>query len=153
MGSTTVVNEIAIRTSPEELFDYVSSPGRWPEWHPSSRELAMDRDPRGPQKQGDTYSEEIKAGGRRGRLDWEVTACERPRLWIARAESDQGATITLRYDIDGADDGAGLRFRRTLTYELRPLFLKIANQVFMKWKIRRESTQALENLKRVVEGE
>ncbi len=150
MATTTVVNEIAIRARPEELFDFVSSPGLWPRWHPSSRHLTIDRNPEGPQGKGDTFSEEIKAGGRQGRLVWQVSECDRPRRWIATAESDQGASISLRYDIQG--DGPELLFRRTLVYELRPLFLKFANLIFMQWKIRRESAAAILNLKAVIEG-
>ena len=64
--TTTVVNEIDISISPEMVFDLVSSPGLWPRWHPSSRHLAPGADR--PLKKGEGFSEEIKAGGRKGKL-------------------------------------------------------------------------------------
>ncbi|HMU83145.1 MAG TPA: SRPBCC family protein [Leptospiraceae bacterium] len=145
--TTTVVNEIDISISPEMVFDLVSSPGLWPRWHPSSRHLAPGADR--PLKKGETFSEEIKAGGREGKLQWIVTECDRPRLWVATASSDQGVTIQLKYETE--KNSAGARFKRTLNYTMTSPFLILANTIFMRFKIRRESAHALGNLKQLLE--
>jgi len=145
-STTTIINSISISDGPEKIFDLVTTPGLWPRWHPSSRHLnGADQ----PLKKGATFSEDIKAGGRSGKLSWEVIVCNRPLQWIAKAESTQGARIHLQYDLEKA--ASTVAFKRTITYELSPLLLQIANAIFMRRRIERESAQALQNLKLLVE--
>ncbi|MCE9597282.1 MAG: SRPBCC family protein [Spirochaetia bacterium] len=145
---TTVINEIDISVSPEKVFDLVSSPGLWPKWHPSSRHLAPGADR--PLKKGEGFSEEVHAGGRKGNLVWIVSECDRPRIWIATATSDQGVSIRLQYEV--LKNSGGTRFKRTLTYEMTSAVLIFANTIFMRYKIKRESAIALRNLKALLEG-
>lgn len=145
---TTVINKIDISVSPEKVFDLVSSPGLWPRWHPSSRHLAPGADR--PLKKGEGFSEEVHAGGRKGNLVWVVAECERPNLWIATATSNQGVSIRLKYEVTGNSGGA--HFKRTLSYEMTSAFLILANTIFMRYKIRRESAHALRNLKALLES-
>lgn len=145
---TIVINEIDISVSAEKVFDLVSSPGLWPKWHPSSRHLAPGADR--PLKKGEGFSEEVHAGGRKGNLVWVVSECDRPGLWIATATSNQGVSIQLKYELTSNSEGT--HFKRTLNYEMTSLFLIVANTIFMRFKIRRESTTALRNLKALLES-
>jgi len=51
-----LTNEITIQCPPEKVFDYVSRPDLWHEWHPASKSAVL---PRVPLQTGDAFGEII----------------------------------------------------------------------------------------------
>ena len=44
-NTTTLINEILIDAPPQAVFDYVSRPDLWHEWHPASTSAELPRVP------------------------------------------------------------------------------------------------------------
>jgi len=144
---TRLFHRVKIARAPREVFDYVTTPARWPEWHPSSLRLAPGADK--PLKAGTRFEEDVRAGGREGHLRWQVRRCEPPRLWVADAETDNGAMLTLSYRVSPDDHGA--LFERELVYSLPNVFLRLINLLLLRRRIARESALSLQQLKQVLE--
>ena len=71
-----VVSTIRIRRDIAEVFDFLTTPKNWPEWHPASISVAGSTDHS--LTIGEEVTEEFIAAGRRGRTVWRVTAREAP---------------------------------------------------------------------------
>lgn len=140
-------HEIEIAAAPEAVFDYVSTPGRWPEWHPSS--LRLESGAERPLAAGARFEEDIHAGGRKAHLSWIVRESQRPSLWTAEAVGDNGVTLRLEYRLEVRADG-GTRFMRTLDYSLLNLLLRTYNALLGQRRIARESEESLRRLRDVM---
>ena len=148
MSLTTLVHHIDIRRTPQEVFDYVTTPGRWPEWHPSSLQLGPNTDR--PLPAGARFHEQVRAGGRSTQLFWHVRVAERPTRWVADAEASNGAQLTLSYSMQPAEGGT--RFERRLGYELPSPWLRLLNRLLLRRRIARESAESLRQLKQRMEA-
>lgn len=144
---TRLFHRIRIARPPQQVFDYATTPARWPEWHPSS--LRLEPGAEQPLKAGARFEEDVRAGGRAGHLRWQVRRCEPPRLWIADAEVSNGAQLTLTYRIS-PDDG-GVLFERELLYRLPNVVLRLLNQLLLRRRLTAESALSLQQLKQVLE--
>ena len=148
MTLTTLVHHIEIRRTPQEVFDYVTTPGRWPEWHPSALLLGPNTDH--PLPAGARFHEQVRAGGRSTQLFWHVRVAERPTRWVADAEAGNGAQLTLSYSMQAVE--AGTRFERRLGYELPGAWLRLLNRLLLRRRIERESAESLRQLKQRMEA-
>lgn len=137
-----------LAATPEQAYDYLSTPARWHEWHAASLGTVPDAPRSLPA--GATFEENIRAAGFRRRLRWQVVAAQRPAHWEAVATMDDGSGLRLRYDFAAAaaGDGDGTQFTRTLDYTLRPLWLRVVDAVFGHRRIRRETAAAMLALQR-----
>jgi hypothetical protein len=108
---------VEVACPPQALYDYVTQPWRWHEWHPSSRSAraAVER-----LQPGDEFEEEIEL---RPLAPWPPTLRRHTRYRVLEAHAGtswdvEGAMrdgwLRLRYDF--AASGAGTRFTRTLRY-------------------------------------
>src|SRR5437868_13299825 len=72
--STRIVHAVEIHRPPAEVFAYVSTPGNWPKWHPSSLAVrgAVDH----PLAVGEQVTETFLVAGRRGEVVWTVSASD-----------------------------------------------------------------------------
>jgi uncharacterized protein YndB with AHSA1/START domain len=61
---TRICKSIRIQTPVEEVFEYVTTPGNWPAWHPSS--LGVDGATDHSLEPGEQVTEEYRVAGRRG---------------------------------------------------------------------------------------
>lgn len=139
--------EVGIGRPMAQVFDYVSNPSLWATWHPAT--VAVRDVPARPLTTGETVVEEIAAAGRRDQALWTVLACEPPELWVIATDTSKGAArITYRL----AADGTGCRFHRTLEFRSKHWPWRALDATLMRWLLRRQSAQALGNLKRVLEG-
>ncbi len=141
-------HEILIASPLEPVFDYVSTPGRWPEWHPSSLRLEAGADR--PLTAGESFEEDIRAGGRKTHLSWIVRECRRPELWVADARGENGIRLQLEYRLTAA--AGGTRFVRTLSYELPNALYWLYNRLYGQRRIEQESVQSLRQLRDVMAG-
>lgn len=144
----TLQHEILIARPLEQVFDYVSTPGRWPEWHPSSLRLEAGADH--PLTAGEPFEEDIRAGGRNTHLSWIVRECRRPELWIADARAGNGIRLRLEYRLTASPEGTC--FARRLSYELPNILFKFYNHVYGQRRIEQESVQSLRQLRDVMAG-
>lgn len=109
-------HDILITAPASAVLDYVSNPNSWPEWIASSHEIdSPDR----PMRKGDTFIEQWSTRSGPAQLDWVVTDCEPPHLWIGETKTDFIGTIIVRYDVKEEGNGE-VRFTRTMINPARP---------------------------------
>jgi uncharacterized protein YndB with AHSA1/START domain len=107
-----IVTAIEIRAPIERVFDYATTAGNWPSWHPASRAVRGATDH--PAAHGERITEEIQTGGRSWRAVWTVRERAPPHRWVIEGEADGGGRAVITYRL-GAHDG-GTRFERELVY-------------------------------------
>ncbi|WP_339714909.1 hypothetical protein [uncultured Sneathiella sp.] len=115
-------HDILITAPAANVLDYVCNPNSWPEW------LAHTRS--GPAV-----------------LDWLVTECEPPHVWIGETSTDFIGTIIVRYDVAEAEEGQ-VRFTRTMINPARPK-PPTDDQIA---RMDAEAEVALANIKKIVEA-
>src|SRR5262249_24724679 len=77
------------------VFEYVSTPGKWPEWHPSSLGVTGAADHS--LEVGEQCTESFLVAGRRGQVVWTVRERVAPSRWVIEGvvqKSGGGGTIT-----------------------------------------------------------
>lgn len=141
---TTIQLERIIPAAPAAIYDLVTRPARWHEWHPSS--IRADASALESLVAGARFEEDIRSAGFIRHLRWQVTDAESARYWAASAVMDDGSTVALQYRLQV--DPAGTRFVRTLDYRLAPPLLRLLNAIGLWRRVQRESNRALDNLVR-----
>jgi hypothetical protein len=145
--TTRLLHTIRIAADIHAVFDYVSTPAFWPDWHPSS--LRLFGDVARCLGAGDHFEEDVRAGGRTARLHWQVVAAEAPRVWTATAVADNGVELELDYRMQS--DAQGVMFERELQYQVPGWWLKLLNRLVLRRRIDAESAHSLRQLKSVLE--
>jgi hypothetical protein len=135
---TRMQHQITIAGNPTDVLAYASTVTRWPEWHPSSLNVAG---PGGSLHAGARFEEDIRAGGRDGHLRWVVDEYLPGRRWSARAQGDNGLALMVTYEC--AAEGDGTRFVRTLEYRFSGLAMRIANRLLLRRRIDLESAASM----------
>ena len=142
-----VVTRATIARSPEEVFTYVTTPGHWPEWHPSSLGVTGATDHS--LAVGEDVTESFLVAGRRGTAHWTVREREEPRRWVIFGQVEGGGTGTITYTLTPQDGGTA--FARDFTYEMTNPFLALLDALVLRRRIEAESTEALRRLKERLE--
>lgn len=146
-GRTRIVTSAEIARPPAAVFAYVTTPGHWPEWHPSS--LAVSGATDHSLQLGESVVEDFQVAGRRGRVDWRVVAREPDRLWrIAGRIGDRDAGV-VGYTLSAT--ASGTRFERTFEYRSPNLLFAILNALSLRGRVEAESAQAVSQLKAKLE--
>ena len=141
---TTHTTQTVLRAAPEIVYDDLTRPARWREWHHAS--LGTEAHAGASMRVGDHFREQIRSVGIRKQLTWRVLEADPPRRWIAAATMADGSTVDLRYEFAPVPEGT--RFTRTLGYTLRPWSLRLLSATIGWAKVRIESRQALRCLQR-----
>jgi uncharacterized protein YndB with AHSA1/START domain len=142
-----IVTAIEIRAPIERAFDYATTPGNWPRWHPASRAVSGATDhSAGP---GERIIEEIETGGRRWRAVWTVVERTPPHRWAIEGAAEGGGSATLTYRLTPRDDGT--RFERELVYRTPNLRLAIMDVLVIRRRMAAQSAEALRRLKGILE--
>lgn len=136
-------NSVEIARTPKQILEYVSSPTRWHEWHPYP--VSITAAP-GSLSVGSEFE---YVGGRAGNLSWTVVQSVPGRLWQARARGRYGLEMNVTYEC--VETPSGARFVRTLEYQFSGFIARIANQIFLKKRITRDSCALVERLGAVAE--
>jgi uncharacterized protein YndB with AHSA1/START domain len=142
----SIVSEATIARTPDEVFAFVTTPGNWPQWHPSSLGVSGATDHS--LEVGESCVEEFVVAGRLGSCEWRVTERDVPRRWAIATETPRG-DATIRYDL--TPQAGGTFFRRELAYRLPNALFKALDVLFMGKRVRAESDEALWRLKRALE--
>lgn len=148
-------NEITIAATAEHLFNYVTQPWRWHEWHPSSRSA---RAAHSFLATGDEFEEIVEVQPlaplplRMVRhTTYRVTESVPSHTWEVQGKMKDG-WLRIRYDLAPAGDAPELtEFHRVLEFEVTG-FSRLLRP-FIKRQMEQISRLALENLKQAVESE
>ncbi len=142
----TIHNEIEIAVSAKDLFNYVTQPWCWHEWHPSSKSAKA---PHSFLATGDEFTEIVEAQPlaplppRMIRtVEYTVTESVPFHTWECEGRMKDGL-IRIRYDFD--EKGALTFFSRTLDLDVNGLTRILLPM--LKMKMEKLSMIALNNLK------
>ena len=149
LPDTRIENEAVIARTPQQVYDYVTTPANWPRWHPSS--LAVRGATDHSLLPGESVVEDFIVAGNRGTVTWTVVAREAPVTWSIDGKnvSSRGGgsvTYTLR------PEGGGTRFTRVLTYHMPNLLAAILNDFGVRDRVAAESAEAVARLKAALES-
>lgn len=152
LGSTRIVSAVDIARPPSEVFAYVTTPGHWPQWHPSS--LAVSGAVDHPLQVGESVVEDFEVAGRRGRVTWRVTAREPDRLWRIAGTIEGRESGTVGYSLAPAATATatGTHFVREFEYRTPNLLFAMLNRLSLRSRIEAESAQAVRQLKERLES-
>lgn len=146
MARMTLIRlERQIAAAPTAVYDFVTRPARWKEWHPAS--LRADAHAMDSLSVGANFEEDIRSAGFTRHLRWHVMESVPGVRWSAHALMGDGSRVKLHYEL--SESANGTRFVRSLDYELRPWLLRKLNDLFMWRRVQRESNHALDNLVKV----
>jgi uncharacterized protein YndB with AHSA1/START domain len=147
---TRVNTTIEIALPVDAVFGYVTTPGTWPEWHPSSLGVTGATDHS--LDVGEQCTEAFRVAGRRGSVIWTVRERVAPRRWVisgAIQGSRSGGTIT--YTLTPRDGGTF--FEREFNYTMANVFVALLDRLVLRRRIQAESAEALRRLKRRLGGD
>ena len=135
----------------ERVYEFVTTPGTWPEWHPSSLGVSGDIDHS--LAVGEQVTEEFFVAGRRGTVIWTVTEREIPRRWTIEGTitTSKGGGGTITYQV--APSGTGARFQRDFVYAMPNPLYALLDALILRRRVRNESVEALRRLKAALEGD
>ena len=138
---------VQINAPIKQVFDYVTTPGNWPEWHPSSLGVSGATDHS--LEPGEEVTEEYRVAGRLGRVGWRVRERIAPRRWVIEGQAEGGGGGMITYTLTPHEDGTN--FERELIYVLPNLLLALLDWLVLRRRVERESVEALGRLKDVLE--
>jgi uncharacterized protein YndB with AHSA1/START domain len=144
---TRIVTIRVIRRPIDEVFAYVTTPGNWPRWHPSSLGVSGATDHS--LVMGEQVTEEYRVAGRRGRALWTVIEREAPRRWVIRGQVAGGNGGTVSYTLTPHTEGT--RFVREFVYTFAQPWLRLLDPLLVRPRVAAESAEALRRLQRVLE--
>jgi uncharacterized protein YndB with AHSA1/START domain len=143
-----VCTTVQINTPIERTFDYVTTPGNWPAWHPSSLGVSGATDHS--LEPGEQVTEELRVAGRRGRVVWTVRERDVPRRWVIDGRVEGGGGGTIIYTT--TPHASGTTFERELVYAMPNRLLALLDRLVLRRRVEAESAEALRRLKTVLEG-
>jgi uncharacterized protein YndB with AHSA1/START domain len=144
---TRICRSIRIQTPVEEVFEYVTTPGNWPAWHPSS--LGVEGATDHSLEPGEQVTEEYRVAGRRGRVVWTVRERESPHRWVIDGRVEGGGSGTITYALSPHLEGT--TFERDFVYAMPNPLLAVLDRLVFRRRVEAESTEALRRLKDVLE--
>jgi uncharacterized protein YndB with AHSA1/START domain len=145
---TQIVTHITIDRPVETVFDYVTNPAKWPEWHPSS--VGVDVQVDKSLRVGERVREDIKVGWQRDQVVWTVKEYQRPRRWIVEGQGRRGGSAVLEYQLNA--NGASTSFTRILDYRMPIKVPAFIDTLLVKHLMKAASRKAVRGLKRVLES-
>jgi uncharacterized protein YndB with AHSA1/START domain len=148
LSPARVQNSTLIERPPSEVYRYVTTPGNWPRWHPSS--LAVSGATDHPLLVGEQVSEEFLVAGYQGTVVWTVVQRQAPLHWSISGKIANGGSGKVSYRLTQVEGGT--RFEREFEYARPNLLFALADWFSLRAKVTAESAEALRRLKAVLEG-
>jgi uncharacterized protein YndB with AHSA1/START domain len=145
---TRIANSIVIARPPDAVFAYVTTPANWPKWHPAS--LAVSGATDHSLVPGEQVTEDFIVAGRKGRVAWTALKRDAPREWIIEGDVDGRKVGVITYTLTPVAEGT--RFEREFIYGSPNLLFAALNRISVRTQVEAESTQAVQNLKRLLEA-
>lgn len=145
-AKASISHEVEMDCSVAQLFNYITQPNLWHEWHPNSVKAEV---PRNPLQVGDRYSEIYRMRFFESLpiyisrdLNYEVLKVEPNKFWKVRAKGKDNE-INFEYTFAETPSG-GVRFHRQLDYELQGITVLASKHI--KKRNEAMSVVALKNL-------
>jgi len=145
---TRIANAVVIARPPDAVFAYVTTPANWPQWHPASVAVTGAADHS--LLPGERVTEDFLVAGRKGRVVWTVLKRDAPREWQIGGDVDGRNAGVITYTL--APGAEGTRFEREFVYDAPNLLFAALNRISIRAQVEAESTQAVQNLKRLLEA-
>jgi uncharacterized protein YndB with AHSA1/START domain len=139
---TRIYTTTRIHTPIDTVFDYVTTPGNWPAWHPSSLGVGGATDHS--LEPGEQVTEEFQVAGRRGRVVWTVRERVAPRRWVIDGRVEGGGG-TITYTVTPHADGT--TFEREFVYTMSNPLMTLLGRLVLRRRVEAESAEALRRLK------
>ncbi|OTG77683.1 hypothetical protein B9T33_15190 [Acinetobacter sp. ANC 5054] len=115
-----IENKIEIPCSAEQLFDYVTQPWLWHEWHPNSISATQSTTAL---QAGDTFQEMIRIKPLdplpmvlNRQTTYTVLVSQPNTQWIVEGQTDNGS-LRIEYNVESLDENRVL-FKRTLSFKV-----------------------------------
>jgi hypothetical protein len=144
-----IQHSILIRKPAAQIFDYLTTPRHWPDFHPASLEETGTIDH--PLQVGDRHRERFRTHGWTGYINWITLKAERPYHFRIRGEVEGiGGRLMVTFCILDRRDGAEIR--RELLYTRSNWLLRLLDRLYLHSHMIRESHIAWEQLKRNLES-
>jgi uncharacterized protein YndB with AHSA1/START domain len=145
---TRIFTSIVIRKPIDEVFDFATTPGNWPQWHPSSISIkgAIDHS----LNPGEQVTEEFIVAGKRGSVVWTTLEKEAPERLVIEGKVGNSGGGTITYTLTPHPDGT--KFEREFNYYFNNPLVYLLNRLFIRRRIEAESQKALQQLKSAVES-
>jgi uncharacterized protein YndB with AHSA1/START domain len=147
INMTCIHKTILIKAPIEQVFDYVTTPGNWPDWHPSSLHVSGATDHS--LEPGEQVTEEFRVAGRHGRVVWTVRGRDAPLSWVIDGQVEGGGGGTITYTLTPHEEGT--TFEREFVYRMSNPLLALLDRLVLRRRVERESAEALRRLKEVME--
>jgi uncharacterized protein YndB with AHSA1/START domain len=138
-----VVTSIAVACPVGRVFAYVTTPGHWPEWHPSS--LAVRGATDHSLAVSERVTEDIRVAGVRATAEWTVRERDEPRRWVIEGTVARGGGGVLTYTLTPTP--AGTLFEREFAYTLASPLLRLLDPLVIRPRIAAASRRALAQLR------
>jgi uncharacterized protein YndB with AHSA1/START domain len=145
---TRIYNSIQIRQPIERVFDFITTPANWPQWHPAS--LSVSRNADHSLLKGEAVTEDISLAGRRGQVTWSVRERSAPRRWLIDGKGKDAGRATITYTLTPHPDGTN--FERELVYTMPNALLTVLDWLIIRSRMKADSAEALQGLKRMLES-
>ena len=147
---TRIYTSATIARPIEQVYAYVTTPGHWPDWHPSSLGVTGATDHS--LAVGEEVTERFRVAGRRGEVVWRVTERESPLSWTidGHITSARGGSGVVSYALTPRD-GATF-FERTFTYPAPNALFALLDAALIRRRIQAESEEAMRRLKARLES-
>lgn len=139
-----IYTTIQIPRPVEEVFNYVTAPQSWPQWHPSSIGVSGATDHS--LEVGEQVVEEFIVAGRQGKATWTVKERVFPRRWVIDGlinGSRNGGVVTYRL----TPRSGGTFFEREFVYPTRGFLFTMLDLLVIKRRVKAESKLALKQLR------
>lgn len=143
-----IENKMEIQCSAQALFNYVTQPWLWHEWHPNS--ISATESSNG-LKVGDTFQEMIRLKPLdplpvifNRETSYTVLVSQPDTQWIVEGKTNNGA-LRIQYDFEQISENRVL-FKRTLSFKVEG-HLRVMSYFLVK-NMKKTSVIALDNLKR-----
>src|SRR4030095_17088653 len=104
---TRICNSIQIRQPIERVFDFITTPANWPQWHPASLSVGGDADHS--LLPGEAVTENISVAGRRGLVTWLVRERIAPHRWVIEGAGEGGGHANIAYTLGPPPGGTHLQ--------------------------------------------
>jgi uncharacterized protein YndB with AHSA1/START domain len=145
---TRICNSIQIRQPIEQVFDFITTPANWPQWHPAS--VSVGGNPDHSLLPGEAVTENISVAGRCGQVTWLVRERSAPHRWVIDGTGKDGGRATITYTL--SPHPAGTNFERELVYAMPNPLLAVLDWLIIRSRMKADSIAALQRLKRLLES-
>lgn len=144
--SVRVETAVSIERSAQDVFNFVTTPAQWHQWHPATRSVSDV--PNRPLIKDETVREKIAVGHRRSEAVWTVVVCDAPQRWEIATDTPAGSAHIV-YRLTASSSGC--HFHRTLDFRSKGTLRRALDSSLTRWILKRQSARALANLKTVME--